>query len=68
MKKNNVKVSQRGLGRHLKNKKRKERAIALKAFNDMVRPFKERAAMEAWIKEQEKIKSENESKESTDVK
>lgn len=62
MKKNNVKTSQRGLKRDAKNKARLKRAKALREFNDIVRPFKEKAAIEAWMKEQEAAQKQEETK------
>jgi hypothetical protein len=60
MKKNNVKTSQRGLKRDAKNKARLKRAKALREFNALVRPMKERAMMEAWIKQQEEERKKQE--------
>ena len=60
MKKNNVAVSQRGLKRDAKNKERLKRAKALREFNALVRPLKEKAMMEAWMKQQEEERKKQE--------
>ena len=50
MKKNNSKVSQRGLKRHMKNVQRKKRSEELKKFNDMVFRVK---SIQAYMKQME---------------
>lgn len=64
MKKNNKRVSQRRLGAHLKNVKRKRKRKALFEFNGIVRPFKIQRQIEEFQKQQAEAaaKSEEETK------
>lgn len=72
MKKNNKQKSQRRLGSHLKNVKRKRRAKALQEFNDMVRPFKIKQQYEEFMRQQEEAakaaEAEKVTKETTEEK
>jgi hypothetical protein len=58
MKKNNVKVSQRGLKRDAKNKARKKRSEALKKFNDLAYRVKYMQALQAQMSEKQEEKAE----------
>lgn len=54
MKKNNVKVSQRGLKRDAKNKARKKRAAALYNFNDLANRVK---VMQEYLNQEKEVSS-----------
>jgi len=64
MKKNNKERSQRRLGAHLKNVKRKRKRKSLLEFNNMVRPFKIQRQIEEFQRQQAEAaaKAEEETK------
>lgn len=68
MKKNNKEKSQRRLGTHLKNVKRKRKRKALLEFNGMVRPFKIQRQIEEFQKQQEEAAKAAEAEKATEEK